>query len=107
MSTISKPDANPIVALLLTWFVLGLGHFLINGQQKKWIFTLVATFIGFILCYLPGLIIMIMSIADSYMTAKRLQSGEEIGEHEYSLPMLYKVCKIMHKEATCSAAVEA
>lgn len=41
-TTIRKPDANPIVAALLTWFVLGLGHLIINGQQRKWIFTLVA-----------------------------------------------------------------
>jgi len=107
MSTISKPDANPIVALLLSWFLVGSGHLIVNGQQKKWIMTVVATFIGFLACWLPGVVIAFMSIADSYMTAKRLQSGEEIGEHEYSLPMLYKVCKILHKDATCSAAVEA
>ena len=31
---ISKPDANPVVAAVLCWFVLNLGHLVINGQQK-------------------------------------------------------------------------
>ena len=29
--TITKPDANPVLALILTWFVLGTGHIFING----------------------------------------------------------------------------
>ena len=45
-NTISKPDANPVVAALLTWLVFGIGHLVINGQQRKWLFTLIATFIG-------------------------------------------------------------
>ena len=47
MNQISKPDANPIAAALLSWFVLGIGHVVINGQTNKWIWTLVATLVGF------------------------------------------------------------
>ena len=106
MSTISKPSANPILAALLTWFVFGLGHMLINGQTKKWYMTLIVTIIGSWLCFIPGIVIGFMSIADAYMTASRLAAGEEIPEGEYSLPILYKVCKIIYKDATCSAAAE-
>lgn len=35
MAMISKPDANPIAAALLTWFVVGIGHIVINGQSNK------------------------------------------------------------------------
>jgi hypothetical protein len=104
MSTISKPGANPIAAALLTWLVLGIGHVVINGQSKKWVITLIATFIGSLLCVLPGIIIGILSVIDSYQTAVRLQKGEAIPENEYSNSMLYKVCKIMDKSATCSVA---
>ena len=104
MSTIQKPGANPIVAALLTWFVLGIGHIVINGQQKKWLITLVATLVGSFLCVLPGILIGILSVVDSYQTAVRLQSGEAIPENEYSNALLYKICKIMDKTATCSAA---
>ena len=99
MAKISKPDANPIIALLLTWFVFGTGHWLINGQQKKWIMILVASIIGSILCCLPGMVIGILSIIDAYKTAQKLQSGKEIDENEYSVELLYKIVKIIHKEA--------
>jgi len=104
MATIKRPDANPLVALLLTWFVFGLGHLLINGQQRKWLFTLLAGFIGSICCVIPGMIIGILSIVDAYQTAERLQKGEEIGENEYTLPLLYKIISKIDKEATCSKA---
>ena len=100
MSTIRKPDANPVVALVLTWFVLGCGHMVVNGQQRKWIFTLVATMIGQIFCILPGLIVAVLSVIDAYTTAQRLQAGEEIGENEYSNEMLYKIVSKIDSTAT-------
>jgi hypothetical protein len=99
MAKISKPDANPVVAALLTWLVLGTGHWLINGQQKKWIMILVASLIGSVLCCLPGLVIGILSIIDAYKTALKLKSGKEIDENEYSVPLLFKIVKILHKDA--------
>ena len=104
MADISKPDANPVVAALLTFFVFNLGHLLINGQQKKWMFTFIAIIIGNFLLVLPGLIIGIMSIIDSYQTAERLQKGETIPENEYSVVLLYKIVKIIDSSATCKAA---
>jgi hypothetical protein len=41
---------------------------------------------------------------DAYQTAERLQSGEEIGEDEYSQPLLFKIISLVDKEATCSKA---
>lgn len=104
MTQISKPDANPIVSALLTWFVLGIGHVVINGQTNKWLMTLIATIIGSIACVLPGIVIAILSVVDSYQTAERLKNGETIGENEYSQPLLYKICKIIDKKATCKNA---
>lgn len=104
MGKISKPDANPVVALLLTWLVFNLGHLIINGQQKKWLMTLIASFVGSFLCFLPGIILGIFSIIDSYQTAERLKSGETIDENEYTFVPLYKVIKLIDKTATCSKA---
>ena len=98
MAKISKPDANPIVAALLTGLLFGTGHWLINGQQKKWIMILVATIVGMPLCCL-GVVVAILSILDAYKTAQKLQSGKEIDENEYSVPLLFKIVKIIHKEA--------
>jgi uncharacterized membrane protein YedE/YeeE len=102
--TLQKPDANPILAVLLTWFVFGLGHWLVNGQQRKWLYTFVASLVGTLLCCVPGIVISILSIIESYMTAERLQRGETIGENEYFQPLLFKIISMVDKEATCSAA---
>ncbi|MCP4098513.1 MAG: hypothetical protein GY748_19975 [Planctomycetaceae bacterium] len=104
MTMISKPDANPIAAAILTWFVFGIGHIVINGQTNKWIMTIVVTIIGSILCVLPGLVLGILSVVDSYKTAERLKAGESIPENEYSNVLLFKVCKLIDKKATCKLA---
>jgi hypothetical protein len=101
MATIKKPDANPIVALLLTLFVFNLGHLLINGQQKKWMMSLIVIIIGSFLLFFPGMILSILSAIDAMQTAERLQKGEEIGENEYTQPLLFKVVSIIDKTATC------
>ena len=103
MPTIRKPEANPIVSALLTWFVLGVGH-VINGQTRKWGFTLLASLIGSILCCIPGIVVSILSVVDSYQTAQRLQAGEEIPENEYTNPTLFKIVSYLDKTATCSRA---
>ena len=100
--TITKPDANPVLALILTWFVLGTGHYFINGQQRKWLYTLIAGLVGTLLCCVPGMIIGICSIIDAYQTAERLQKGETIGENEYTFPLLFKIMSKFDKEATCT-----
>jgi len=97
MAKISKPDANPIVAMLLTWFVFGIGHWVINGQQKKWLYTLVVSILTSCICV--GFVVAILSIIDAYKTAEKLQAGKEIDENEYSVELLYKIMKIVHKEA--------
>jgi len=103
-ATIRKPDANPIVSALLTAFVFGTGHLFINGQQRKWLYTLITSLIGSILCCVPGMVVGILSIIDSYQTAQRLQAGEEIPENEYTQPLLFKAVSIIDKTATCSRA---
>jgi hypothetical protein len=102
MANINKPDANPVIAALLT-LVFNLGHLLVNGQQRKWLFSLLATAIGFVLCC-PGWVLLVLSMIDAYQTAQRLQAGETIGENEYSLPLLFKVVRILDNTATCSRA---
>jgi hypothetical protein len=101
---IQKPDANPVVAALLTWLVLGTGHLLINGQQRKWLYTLGAGLVGTLLCCVPGIVVGVLSIVDAYQTAERLQAGEAIPENEYTQPLLFKIISAVDKTATCSRA---
>ncbi len=100
MADVTKPDANPIAAALLSFFVFEIGHMVINGQQRKFLFSLVARIIGTFLCCIPGLVIHVLSAIDAYQTAERLQKGETIGENEYTYELLYKIVKLVDSTAT-------
>jgi hypothetical protein len=98
--SIHKPDANPVLALILTWLLFGLGHLIVNGQQRKWLYTLLASLAGVCACLIPGIVISIFSIVDAYQTALRLQAGETIGENEYTFAPLFNVISKVDKTAT-------
>jgi hypothetical protein len=100
MAKISKPDANPMVAVILTWFVFQTGHLLTNGQKEKFIKVLIGWLIAYCLCCLPGPIFHILSIIDSYKTAEKLKAGKEVDEHEYSFKPFFSIMKILDKQAT-------
>ncbi len=103
-NTVHRPEVNPVVSALLTAFVFNLGHFLVNGQQRKWLMTLIACVVGTILCCIPGLVIWALSVIDSYQTAERLRIDETIPENEYSQPWLFKIVHLIDNTATCSRA---
>lgn len=100
---IQKPDTNPVAAALVAVF-FDLGHLVINGQQRKWIFVTIAVHAGLLLCCLPGIVLRVLSVIDAYQTAQRLQAGEAIGENEYSQPLLFKIVSMLDKTATCARA---
>ena len=100
MPNIKKPDANPVAALLLTIFLIQSGHVIINGQTRKWLFIILSIFLGYLLCCIPGLVVIVCSWIESYKTAERLQKGEEIGENEYSFELLYKIVSKLDSTAT-------
>ena len=98
MAKIKIPDANPMIAALLC-LILDLGHVVVNKQSKKWLMILVAQIVGTFLCCLPGLLIFVLSLVDAYKTAEKLKAGKEIDENEYANPLLFKIIKIIHKDA--------
>ena len=103
MAKISKPDANPILALILTFF-FQLGHVLINGQKRKFQYLLVVWLLAHLACCIGGPIFAILSIIDAFQTAQRLQKGEEIDENEYTFAPLFKIMKMIDKTAVGPAA---
>ncbi|MBN2798920.1 MAG: hypothetical protein JXX28_07205 [Deltaproteobacteria bacterium] len=88
---ITKPDANPILFLLLNLFVLGgLGYFLM-GQKKKAIIAIVITVVLY--CFGLGFITQILFAYDAYLLAQKLQAGEQIGENQNGLSFLDAIFK--------------
>jgi hypothetical protein len=103
-NTIHKPDANPVLALVLSVLLLGLGHLVPNGQQRKFLFNLLAILAGTCACFLPGIVIAVLSIVDCYQTALRLRGGETIPENEYTFVPYFKIIRLIDKTATCAGA---
>jgi len=122
-----RPGADAASACILTWFLLGAGHMIVNGQQRKWAFNMLALFLasiascilahlvpatalGFskpgvyavlLIWLLPMILIHVLYAIDAYMTGKSLRYGRTLHEDEYSLPLLYSIVRIFDRAAKC------
>jgi len=122
-----RPGADAASAWILTWFLLGAGHVVVNGQQRKWAFNVLTVFLagilscvlahvfppttlgptkaGFyamlLLWLLPVIIIHVLYTIDAFKTGKSLRRGKTIHEDEYSSPLLYGIVRIFDKMAKC------
>lgn len=104
MAKLEKKGISPIVAVIANWFVFGfLGYFLL-GQTKKALYICIAIFVGIILCFVPGIIISVLGLIDVYKVAEAVEKGQEVDENEYKMELLYKVAKMIHKEAVFKGA---
>lgn len=88
---IQKPDTNPIVVALLNLFLWGGVGYLLMGQKKKGIISIVATFV--LACVGIGAFIPFITAYDAYLLGQKLQSGQAIGENENGLEFLNAIFK--------------
>jgi preprotein translocase subunit Sss1 len=88
---IQKPDTNPVVVALLNFFLLGGVGYILMGQQKKGIMSIVATLV--LSCLGIGFIIPIITAYDAYLVGQKLQSGESVGMNENGLDFLNAIFK--------------
>ncbi len=88
---IQKPDTNPVVVALLNFFLWGGVGYILMGQKKKGIISIVATVV--LACVGIGMIIPIITAYDAYLLGQKLQSGQAIGENENGLDFLNAVFK--------------
>lgn len=88
---IQKPDTNPIVVAILNLWLLGGVGYIMMGQKKKGIMSIVATLL--LSCFGIGFIIPFITAYDAYLLAQKLQSGQAIGENENGLDFLNAVFK--------------
>ncbi len=91
MGEISKPDANPIVIAILNWMILGGAGYLMIGQKKKAMISIVATLL--LSCVGIGMIVPWIMAYDAYLLGQKLQSGQSIGENENGLEFLNAIFK--------------
>jgi len=86
---IQKPDTNPVIVAALNFLLFGGVGYLLMGQQKKGIITIVAFLITS--CFGIGFIIPFISAYDAYLLGQKLQNGEAIGENENGLEFINAV----------------
>ncbi|HAR67510.1 MAG TPA: hypothetical protein DCR55_15060 [Lentisphaeria bacterium] len=87
-----------MVTPILNTFVASIGYFIL-GQTKKVIAGLILWLVGVISCRLPALIITIFVIIDALGVTTAPDNGDSVDEHAYKFGLLYKIAKLIHKEA--------
>ncbi len=92
MGEISKPDTNPVIPAVLNFFLAGGVGYLMMGQQKKGIISILAT-VFLSMCFGIGMIIPLITAYDAYLLGQKLQSGQSIGENENGLEFLNAIFK--------------
>ena len=77
----SDPPKSPVVAAVLSLFLLGGAGQIYLGQQKKGIILVVATLL--LSCIGIGFVIWIVGVIDAYILADKLQKGQPIGDMQW------------------------
>lgn len=88
---IQKPDTNPVIVAVLNLLLFGGVGYLMMGQQKKGIISIVATFVG--ACFGIGFLVPWITAYDAYLLGQKLQNGEAIGENENGIEFLNAIFK--------------
>jgi TM2 domain-containing membrane protein YozV len=79
----SDPPKNPIVAAILSFFLLGGVGQLYLGQQKKGIILIVIWILGWCTGGIVTFIVSIVGAIDAFVMADKLQKGEPIGDMQW------------------------
>jgi len=90
---------NPILAAVANFCCFSCLGYILLGQTKKGLLVLLSVFIGYFLCGIPGLVISVLGMIDAYKIAKAVQDGQQVGENEYKMELLYKIISVLDKSA--------
>ncbi len=88
MSQIQADDKNAIVAALLNLCLFGGVGYYYLGQSGKGMRAIVLVIVGYILLFIPGMVLALCFAYDSYLLGQKLANGEAIGENECGLGFL-------------------
>jgi TM2 domain-containing membrane protein YozV len=77
----ANPPKDPIVAALLSLFLLGGVGQLFLGQTKKGIIIIVASVVLY--CLALGWVVQLLGAWDAYKIAEKLKAGQPVGDMEF------------------------
>ncbi len=98
MANLEKKNIPPLVVAICNLFFACIGYVLI-GQTGKVVPMLIAWVVGVLLCGLPSFIVAFLAILDGFQVATAVANGESVDENEYKVELLYKIAKVVHKDA--------
>jgi hypothetical protein len=77
----SEPRKDPVLVLILNLLILGGVGYIIMGQKRKGILTVIAcVIIAVPTCGSGSLLIAAVTAVDGYLQAQQLQQGHPVGE---------------------------
>ena len=77
----SSPPKDPIIAAVLSLFLLGGVGQIYLGQQKKGIILIVVTILLY--CLALGWIVQVAGAYDAYVIGNKLKEGKSVGDMEF------------------------
>lgn len=77
----ANPPKDPIIAALLSLFLLGGVGQIYLGQQKKGIILIVACIVLY--CVALGWIVQLAGAYDAYVLGNKLKGGKSVGDMEF------------------------
>ena len=113
MAVLENKNINPMAAAIANFCCLMILGYLLLGQARKGVFPLF-TLIGLliidgILSRIIGplilfaaplcLLLAIFVAIDAYQVAEAVQNGEQVDENEYKFEILYKLMRMIDKQA--------
>jgi len=79
----STPPKDPIIAAILSFFLLGGVGQLYLGQQRKGIILIVVWIIGLCTFGTVSTVVSILGAIDAYMIGAKLKEGKSVGDMEF------------------------
>ena len=76
-------NLTPGIAALLSVLLVGLGQILMGQQAKGVTMLVVACLLGFVTFGVAAVVVWPVSAVDAYRIAKKLESGQAVGEWEF------------------------
>ncbi|MFH1377712.1 MAG: hypothetical protein ABIH86_03065 [Planctomycetota bacterium] len=97
MAKIEKKGTSPVVAALANFCCFGILGYILLGQASKGIMVLIVSIVLNLIGV--GWIVALLGVYDAYLVAGAIEKGEEVDENEYKFELLYKLMKVVHKDA--------
>jgi len=105
MANLEKKDLNPVLVAVANWFIAGILGYILIGQTSKaikvFLAILILSAVTFFVGGIGGVVVWLLATIDGFQVATAVEAGEEVAENEYKNEILFKIVKLIDKDAVC------